>query len=164
MKNTFEISRSLVLRDSAMVAIFVGAVCGLSAMSHLIALPVKALNPMLIALVAGLALVRDRRVGYILAVALPFVSCLLTGMPTPLTALCMAAEFATVVAHVSLLENRMSHLSAIVSAIAGGKVVYYLIKAVVISPVALFGTSFVWQLLSVAIAAGLYYLISAKRQ
>ncbi|MCR5821339.1 MAG: hypothetical protein K6F85_00265, partial [Bacteroidales bacterium] len=93
MKNISAVNQTSALRDVTLVALLAGVACLVPAMSHIIALPISALNPMLIVLVIGMAFLHDRRFGYLLAVAMPVVSCLVTGMPTPLKAVCMIAEF-----------------------------------------------------------------------
>ncbi|MBR3528826.1 MAG: hypothetical protein IKN84_04115, partial [Bacteroidales bacterium] len=61
-------------------------------MSHLLALPLYKLNPMLLALLGGLLLLKDRRTVLLLAALLPIFSMVVVGMPTPGRALCMVAE------------------------------------------------------------------------
>lgn len=163
MKNISAVNKTSVLRDGALVALFVGVACIVPAMSHIIALPISALNPMLIMLVIGIALLRDRRFGYLLAVAMPLVSCLMTGMPTPLKALCMAAEFSTVVALFSLLCSRWKTVPTILTAIVSGKVVYYALKAVIIAPAVLISTGWQWQLVSIAISVIIFSVLVAKK-
>ena len=125
--------------------------------SHLLAWPLYQLNPMLLMLLAAVLLVHDRRNAYLMALLLPMVSMLAVGMPTPLKALCMSAEFATVV----FLSGRMqrwnsrflSSFGAMVLAVVGGKCVYYLLKALIISPAVLVTTPLWIQGLSVLAAA-----------
>ena len=108
-------------------------------------------------LLAAVLLVHDRRNAYLMALLLPMVSMLAVGMPTPLKALCMSAEFATVV----FLSGRMqrwnsrflSSFGAMVLAVVGGKCVYYLLKALIISPAVLVTTPLWIQGLSVLAAA-----------
>ena len=67
----------LVATDAAMLAL----ACLIPAASHLLAVPLYRLNPMLALLLAGMLLGKDWRNGLLLAVLLPSVSCLVTGMP-----------------------------------------------------------------------------------
>ena len=95
--------------------------CLIPTVSHIVALPLYQLNPMLLVLLAGMLLVGDRGNAagaraeaehaqgkssgssvavvnaLLLAVLLPLVWMLAVGMPTPLKALCMVAELTTVV-------------------------------------------------------------------
>lgn len=164
MKNISAINQTSALRDVALVALLAGVACLVPAMSHIIALPISALNPILIVLVIGMAFLHDRRFGYLLAVAMPVVSCLVTGMPTPLKAVCMIAEFSTVVAVSSLLISRWKAVPSIFVAIISGKIVYYSLKALVFAPAVLISTGWQWQLLSIAISVILFSVLVAKKR
>lgn len=154
------------------------AACLIPTVSHLLTWPLYQLNPMLLMLLAALLLVRDRRNAYFMAVLLPVVSMLAVGMPTPLKALCMSAEFATVV---FLFGNTggspeksgktdgssvksvvfLTSFGRAVLAILGGKCVYYLLKALIISPAVLVTTPLWIQGLSV-LGAALIFSICLK--
>ena len=67
-----------VILDVAVVAV----ACLIPTVSHLTALPLYMLNPMLALLLAGMLLGRDWRNALVLAVLMPLVSCLVVGMPT----------------------------------------------------------------------------------
>ena len=145
------------VRTLSIDLVLLSAACMVPTASHLLALPLYQLNPMLLMLLAAVLLVHDRRNAYLMALLLPMVSMLAVGMPTPLKALCMSAEFATVV----FLSGRMqrwnsrflSSFGAMVLAVVGGKCVYYLLKALIISPAVLVTTPLWIQGLSVLAAA-----------
>lgn len=139
------------------------AICVVPALSHLLAVPLYMMNPMLLCLLAGMLLVRDRRNAYVLAVALPLVSMLTTGMPVPMKALCMVPELLTVVALFHLLERRAPVFVALVAAILAGKVVFYALKALLIAPVLLVETQWWMQLATAVLYAGLFSLILTHR-
>ncbi|MCR4659055.1 MAG: hypothetical protein K5650_02030 [Bacteroidales bacterium] len=162
MNNISAVNRDSALRDGAMVALLTGTACLIPALSHLIALPLSALNPMLLLLVTGVALIRDRRFGYALAIAMPLLACLITGMPTPLKAVCMVAEFSTVVLLLTLLGSRWSAAPTAVVSIIGGKVVYYAIKAAILSPAVLVGTPWGWQAISIFLSCAVFCILSNK--
>ena len=146
-----------LVRTLTIDLVLLSAACLLPTVSHLLAWPLYQLNPMLLMLLAALLLVRDRRNAYLMALLLPMVSMLAVGMPTPLKALCMSAEFATVV----FLSGRMqgwntrflTSFGSMVLAVVGGKCVYYLLKALIISPAVLVTTPLWIQGLSVMAAA-----------
>jgi len=136
------------------------AACCVPTLSHLLAVPLYQLSPMLLILLAGMLLVRDHRNAYILAVLLPWVSMLAVGMPTMPKAFCMTAEFVVVVFVASkllpLAKRFVGSLGVMVSAILCGKMVYYLLKALIIAPAVLVTTPIYIQALSVLGAALLF--------
>ena len=156
MKTTQTKEQSLA-RTLIIDLLLLSAACLVPTVSHLLSWPLYRLNPMLLMLLGALLLVRDRRNAYLMAVLLPVVSMVAVGMPTLPKAVCMAAEFATVV----FLIGRMSSwgtrffasFGSTVIAIVGGKCVYYLLKALIVSPAALVTTPLWIQGLSVAGAA-----------
>ena len=139
------------------------AACLIPSASHMLALPLYMLNPMLALLLAGILLSLDWRNALALAVLLPLVSFLMTGMPAAPKMLCMMAELATVAAATSLLGRRWAALPSVLVAIVAGKVVYYLLKAIVIAPAVLVGTDWKLQLLSVLLWGGLFALLWGKK-
>lgn len=140
-------------------AVLLTLACLVPAASHMLAVPLYMLNPMLALLLAGMLIGRDWRNALVLAVLLPAVSCLLTGMPTAPKMVCMMTELATVAGLFALLHKRAGVLPAVLAAVAGGKVVYYLMKAVVIAPAVLVGTAWWMQLGSVVVWAGLFAML-----
>ena len=89
--NTLTCNKPALLR-TALVDITLLAVASLiPTLSHLTALPLYQLNPMMLVLLGGMLLVRGRANAILLAVLLPVVSMVAVGMPTPLKALCMVA-------------------------------------------------------------------------
>lgn len=155
LRQTSKLARLLAV-DAALLT----AACLVPALSHLTALPLYHLNPMLLFLLGGMLLVQDRRNALLLAVLLPLVSMLAVGMPTPLKALCMMAELSAVV----LINGRFSvqGFGSMLLAIIGGKVVYYLLKALLLAPAVLVSTPVLTQLIVAVAAAMLFALLSRK--
>lgn len=154
-------------RVAAIDALLVVVACLVPTVSHLLAWPLYYLNPMLLVLLAGMLLVRDRRNAYLLAVLLPVVSMLAVGMPTPLKAVCMVAEYASVVFVSGLLQGWSKRfvgtLGAMLLAMLAGKAVYYLLKALILAPAVLVSTPVWIQLLVVMASATLYATIIRLR-
>lgn len=141
--------------DGALLAL----ACLIPAASHALALPLYMLNPTLVLLLAGVLLHRDWRHALVLAVLLPVVSCLVVGMPTAAKAVCMVAELATVAVMFGWLQRKWVVWPAVMTAIVAGKVVYYLLKAVVLAPAVLVGTEWWIQLGTVVLWGGLFALL-----
>lgn len=147
------------LIDAALLA----AACLIPAVSHLLALPLYRLNPMLMVLAAGMLLVNNRLNGYILSLVVPFFTCMVAGMPTPLGALCMVCEYATVVTVFNLTLRRGSGFwkifGSILAAVVAGKAIYYLAKWLIVRPDNLIGTSPVCQAVSVLAISVVFALL-----
>lgn len=137
-------------------AVLVAAACVIPAVSHLLAVPLYKFNPMLALLLAGIVLGGDRRNALLLAVLMPLASSLLTGMPEGGKMVCMMAELVTVAGLFVLLSRRWHVVASVFVAIVAGKVVYYLLKAVVLAPAVLVGTEWWMQLLAVLLWGGLF--------
>ncbi|MBQ8703338.1 MAG: hypothetical protein IJ524_03055 [Bacteroidales bacterium] len=146
----------------ALDAVLATMACLVPAASHLLAAPLYLLNPMLALLLAGMLLGRDWRNALVLAVLLPSVSCLLTGMPAAGKMVCMMAELATVAALYAVLSRRWAVLPAVLVAIVAGKAVYYGLKAAVLAPAVLVGTAWWIQLATVLVWGGLFALLYRK--
>ena len=164
MTNVKSISRTLIV-DAALLA----SACLIPALSHLLAFPLYKLNPMLLVLMGGMMLVDSRWNAYIMALLVPFVTCLVVGMPTVSGAFCIALEFATVVSVVSLTAPRAGGrfwalLALTVGAILAGKVVYYTSKWLIINPDQLVTTSPLVQAVSVLAIAALFALVASRRR
>ena len=166
MNNTTVKDQSL-WRVAAIDAVLLTVACCIPTFSHLVAWPLYQLNPMLLVLLAGMLLVRDRRNAYLLAALLPVVSMLAVGMPTPLKALCMMAEYSTVVLVSGRLQawnaRFVGTLGAMLLAMLAGKVLYYLLKALLLAPAVLVSTPVAVQLLVVLAAAAIYAAIVKVR-
>ena len=78
-------------------SVLLATACLIPTLSHITALPLYQLNPMLLVLLAGMLFVPSRANTMLLALLLPTVSMLAVGMPTPLKAVCMVAEMLTIV-------------------------------------------------------------------
>ncbi len=153
---------SVLVRWAVADVVLIVAACVLPALSHAVALPLYKLNPMLALLLAGILVGRDWRNGVLLAVLMPLVSCLVTGMPTALKMVCMMAELAVVAAMFGWLQKRWSVFPSVLTAVLSGKVVYYAMKAVVIAPAVLVGTAWWMQLAAVVVWAGLFVFLYRK--
>ena len=150
----------LALMDVALV----GAACLIPTVSHLLAVPLYMLNPMLALLLAGLLLGRDWRNALLLAVLMPLASSLIAGMPAAPKMVCMMAELATVATLFGVLSRRWAVLPAVLTAVLAGKVVYYALKALVIAPAVLVGTAWWLQLGAVALWCGVFVLIYRQKK
>ena len=150
----------LALTDVALV----GAACLIPTVSHLLTVPLYMLNPMLALLLAGLLLGRDWRNALLLAVLMPLVSCLVVGMPVAPKMVCMMAELAAVVTLFDVLSRRWAVLPSVMAAVLAGKVVYYLLKALVIAPAVLVGTAWWLQLGAVVLWCGLFVLVYRQKK
>lgn len=143
-------------RYAIMDAALIAAACLIPAVSHLTALPLYMLNPMLALLLAGMLLGKDWRNALVLAVLMPAVSCLVVGMPTAAKMVCMVAELVTVAGLFHLLSRRWAVLPAVLVSVMAAKVVYYALKAVVIAPAVLIGTAWWMQLGAVVLWGGVF--------
>ena len=153
---------SSMVRLAALDAVLLTLVCLIPAVSHLLAVPLYMLNPMLALLLVGVLLGKDWRNALVLAVLLPLVSCLLAGMPTAPKMVCMMAELATVAGLFHLLSRRWTVLPAVLVAIVAGKVVYYALKAIILAPATLVGTEWWIQLGTVIVWGGLFAMSYRK--
>ena len=161
--NTIENPR-IIARLVVLDLVVLTVACLVPTVSHLLALPLYMLNPMLALLLAGMLLGRDWRNALVLAVLMPLVSCLVTGMPAAPKMVCMMAELATVATLFGWLSRRWAVLPAVLTAVLAGKVVYYVLKAVVIAPAVLVGTAWWMQLGAVVLWCGLFALIYKSRK
>ena len=139
--------------------VLVAMACLIPAASHMVALPLYMLNPMLALLLAGMLIGRDWRNSLVLAVLMPLVSCLLTGMPAADKMVCMMAELATVAGMYAWLQRHWAVLPAVLMSIVAAKVVYYALKAVVVAPAMLVGTDWKVQLGAVLLWGGLFAVL-----
>ena len=151
-----------IVRFAALDAVLLTVGCLVPAASHLLAVPLYMLNPMLALLLAGMLLGRDQRNALLLAILLPAVSCLLVGMPTASKMVCMMAELATVAILFGGLSRRWATLPSILVAVLAGKGVYYALKAIVVAPAVLVGTAWWMQLGAVLVWCGLFALLYRK--
>ena len=148
----------LLLVDAALLT----TACLVPAVSHLLAFPVYMLNPMLALLLVALLVGRDWRNALVMAILMPAVSCLITGMPVVAKMVCMMAELATVAAVFTFAGRKLAILPAILTAIFAGKIVYYALKAIIIAPAVLIGTTWTIQLFAVLLWGGLFALLYKK--
>ncbi len=151
-----------VARYMIMDVAVVTAACLIPTMSHLTALPLYRLNPMLALLLVGMLLGKDWRNALVLAVLMPAVSCLIVGMPSAPKMVCMVAELATVAGLFYVLNRRWAVLPSVLVAVLAAKVVYYALKAVVLAPDVLIGTAWWMQLGAVVLWGGLFAALYRK--
>lgn len=152
---------NVLLHTLLLDAAVLGLVCLIPAVSHVFAVPFYRFNPMFLCLLVGLLFSRDWRNALLLAVLLPLFSMLVTGMPTPLKAMCMAPELLTFVAVYQLLAKRMPVFFGVVAAALAGKVVFYLLKVLLIAPEHLLGTS-LWLQLAVVVAYAALFALGTR--
>ncbi len=148
-----------IFRFAAFDAALLALACLIPAASHLLAVPLYKLNPMLALLLAGMLVGKDWRNALVLAVLMPLVSGLVTGMPAAPKMVCMMAELAMVASLFAVLSRRWAVLPAVLTAIVAGKMVYYAMKALVIAPAVLVGTEWWMQLGTVLVWGGLFALL-----
>ncbi len=153
-----------LMRVAAVDILLIGLMIIVPTVSHALSFPLYKLNPMLLCLLAGMLIVRDHRNAFLLALLLPLVPMIVTGMPAPAKSVCMIGELLAIVGTYQLFEKKMPVFLAMMSAILTGKVFYYLLKAVLISPVALVGTEWWMQLAVVTVWCGLFSFISVRRR
>lgn len=136
--------------------VLLGVICAVPALTHWLAMPLYKMNPMLMALLAGMLLVRPKGNSYLLAVLLPVVSMLLTGMPAGGRCVCMVAELTLLTAVYGLLRERVPVFVAMMSAMVVGKLVFYGLLALLVSPEVLVGTQVWFQAVLGLTLAGVY--------
>ena len=144
------LKNSTILRTALIDSVLLATACLIPTLSHITALPLYQLNPMLLVLLAGMLFVPSRANTMLLALLLPTVSMLAVGMPTPLKAVCMVAEMLTIVSLFSLLQRRWATstpklFASLLAAMLCGKITYYALKALLIAPAALISTPLALQ-------------------
>ena len=155
-----EVKTKPIVKFAVIDTLLVGAACLIPAASHLFAVPLYMLNPMLALLLTGVLLSRDCRNALVLAVLMPLVSSLLTGMPAVPKMVCMMAELATVAGLLfHLLNFRWNIYVSVFMAMVIGKVVYYAMKTLILAPEVLVSTVWWVQLLTVVLWGGLFAML-----
>lgn len=151
-----------IVKYAVLDTVLVTLACLVPAASHLFAVPLYVANPMLALLLAGMLFGRDWRNALVLAVLMPLVSCLLTGMPAAGKMVCMMAELATVATMFGVLSRRWKVLPAVLVSVVAAKGVYYGLKAMVLAPAVLVGTEWWMQLGAVVLWGGLFAMLYKK--
>ena len=151
-----------IVKFAVLDTVLVTLACLVPAASHLFAVPLYVANPMLALLLAGMLFGRDWRNALVLAVLMPLVSCLLTGMPAAGKMVCMMAELATVATMFGVLSRRWKVLPAVLVSVVVAKGVYYGLKAMVLAPAVLVGTEWWMQLGAVVLWGGLFAMLYKK--
>lgn len=157
-----QIKTSAIIDVVIIDVILLTAACLIPTVSHLLAVPLYKLNPMLALLLMGILLGRDWRNALLLAVLMPLISCLLVGMPTAPKMVCMMAELATVVSVFVVMSRHWNVMASILTAVLTGKCIYYLLKACIIAPVLLVETTWWIQLGVVILYGGLFSVFYKK--
>lgn len=144
------LKNNTIVRTALIDSVLLATACLIPTLSHLTALPLYQLNPMLLVLLAGMLFVPSRANTMLLALLLPTVSMLAVGMPTPLKAVCMVAEMLTIVSLFSLLQRRWATttpklFASLLAAMLCGKITYYALKALLIAPATLISTPIALQ-------------------
>ncbi|MBQ6238622.1 MAG: hypothetical protein IJK07_10455 [Bacteroidales bacterium] len=160
--NTTISKTTVALHTVAIDVLLLTVACLIPAASHTFSLPIYQLNPMYFCLLAEMTLVCDRRNSVLLAILLPVVTMLVVGMPTPLKCICIVAELLTLVGIYTFLSRFMQRFIAVLTAMLCSKVVFYLLKALLLSPAVLIGTSIWLQLSTVLLYALLFATLSRK--
>lgn len=144
--------QNLTLIQLALIdAVLLTAACLIPAASHLTQVRLFLFNPMVALLLTGILLGRDWRNALVLAVMMPLVSNLLTGMPA--SPVCMIAQLATMAAVFGWLQRKWAVLPAVLVAIVASIAVYYALKVlttgILFSPnsLTLNAASLLWGLL-----------------
>lgn len=151
-----------IVKYAVLDTVLVTLACLVPAASHLFAVPLYVANPMLALLLAGMLFGRDWRNALVLAVLMPLVSCLLTGMPAAGKMVCMMAELAAVATMFGVLSRRWKVLPAVLVSVLAAKGVYYGLKAMVLAPAVLVGTEWWMQLGAVVLWSGLFAMLYKK--
>ncbi len=153
-----------IVRLTAIDAVLLTLACLVPAASHLLAVPLYMLNPMLAVLLVGMLVGHDWRNSLVLALLLPLVSFLVVGMPTAPKMLCMMAEMVTLVSLFTVFVKRWAVLPAVLAAVMVGKVVYYLLKMVVMAPVMIISTDWKVQVAAVLLWGGIFALLYKREK
>lgn len=146
------------LRTAIIDILILAVMAFVPALSHLVGLPLRAIEPMRIALLAGMLLVNDHRNAYLLAVLLPVISTLTTGFPAGIKCCIMVVELFANVALFALLKNKMNILASMAISIILSKAIYYGLKVLLIGGVAM-TTPWYTQLIVVLVLSVGYALI-----
>ncbi len=161
---TMTVKSQTIVRLTAIDAVLLTLACLVPAASHLLAVPLYMLNPMLAVLLVGMLVGHDWRNSLVLALLLPLVSFLVVGMPTAPKMLCMMAEMVTLVSLFTVFVKRWAVLPAVLAAVMVGKVVYYLLKMVVMAPVMIISTDWKVQVAAVLLWGGIFALLYKREK
>lgn len=156
--------KSIHLSTKALLidAILLTLACVAPAVSHMFALPLYKFNPMLLMLLVGMTLVSCKWNAYLMAVAMPLLSCAIVGMPPLSLALLMAVEMTTVVFFYVWISRYTSKFLAMMSAMIWGRVFYYILKAAILKPTVLASTPLWLQFAVGAVYAAAFALACTK--
>ncbi len=116
--------------------LILGAIVMVPGISHLLGFSLQAIEPMRIALFAGMLLVNDRRNAYLLALLIPLFSTIATGFPMGGKCALMAVELICNVAVFEFAKSRLSVFQSMLLAIVLSKMLYYGLKFLVVGAVA----------------------------
>ncbi len=151
-----QLTLGLPLRIAAIDAAIVTVALMLPAAAHAIGVGTRFLEPMRMALLAVVLLVPQRKNAYLVALALPWISCAFTGMPVVWMAAMMSAEL-TLNAFVlyKLLDLKVFPGLAVLVSILTSKAMYYAMKWLLIQTALIPQTPVVGNMAAMVIATAL---------
>ncbi|MCB2219698.1 MAG: hypothetical protein KQI35_04820 [Bacteroidetes bacterium] len=169
MANSISLIRSNVNIKSILIDVVgLAFIYFVPTLSHLAGLPLYLLEPMRIMLILAMAHTTQKN-AYILALTLPLFSFAISMHPTLVKTLLITAELVlNVWLFYFLLKKVSNQFVAMLSSILLSKVVYYLVKFLLISLVVmqtdLFSTPVLLQFATAFIFSGYIYLIYRRRE
>jgi hypothetical protein len=136
----------------------------LPAISHLFAFPIYYLDPMRIALVVAL-IHTSKRNAYIIALTLPLFSFLISSHPQIIKSFLLSTELVINLSLFFLLKDKLKNVfTSLLISIVISKVIYYLLKFVLISSTLLddklFSTPFYFQIIPAILLSTYIYLVN----
>ena len=169
MANTLSISQSAInIRSIILDILAIGFIYMVPTLSHLVGLPVYLIEPMRIMLILAIAHTSKQN-AYLLALTLPLFSFVVSAHPSMVKTLLITAELVLNVWLFFFLIKRVSnHFVAMLSSILISKVVYYLVKFLLISLVVLntdlISTPIYLQVITMTLFSGYIFLIYRRRE
>ncbi len=136
------------------------------AISHMLSIQLYMVEPMRIMLILALAHTHKKN-AYLLAVALPLFSYLISAHPVFFKAVLIAAELVVNVAVFYFLASRVHKLGAIFASIWISKLFYYVIKYFALQTAVLSGAMFgipLWLQLATSVVFSAYIFFMYKKQ
>jgi hypothetical protein len=136
----------------------------LPAISHLFAFPIYYLDPMRIALVVAL-IHTSKSNAYIIALTLPLFSFLISSHPQIIKSFLLSTELVINLSLFFLLKDKLKNVfTSLLISIVISKVIYYLLKFVLISSTLLddklFSTPFYFQIIPAILLSTYIYLVN----
>ncbi|MCF8331597.1 MAG: hypothetical protein K9H84_04015 [Bacteroidales bacterium] len=155
--------QTIIFNASAFLFIFL-----VPAISHLIMLPVYYIEPMRLMLILML-LHTTRSNAYIIALTLPAFSFLLSGHPVPPKMMLITTELTLNVFLFFFFVNKIKSVpAALITSVVGSKVIYYLVKLVLINAAilstGLVGIPIYMQIIMLLLFTGYAFIAIKKKQ